>query len=727
MKFAKITLSVYILTLLMPFYAFSSSVRILDRNGMDIRTYIDENDFYSIPVKIERVSPWLILSTIAAEDKRFFEHSGVDFRAVLRALWQNARAGKIVSGASTITQQLVRNLEPAKKGISGKVSEMLKALFLEKKLSKKEIFENYLNNVFYGNLSKGVESSSQRYFGVSSQNLSLAQAALLSGIPKSPSKYNPLNKPGNAFSRQRIILRRMLDFGFINEELYRLALTEKIIFQKRLQMTSGMQFANMIKQEFPGLEEIKTTLDMNLNEELRDILSSHLDLLKSYNVTNGAILIIDNLTGEALAWVGSEDFFDLQADGQIDGITALRQPGSALKPFLYGLAFSKGFRPSDMIDDSPVFTAGKFKPRNYDEAYHGPVSIRKALACSYNIPAVDMTQRIGPSVFLSFLKKAGFNSLKKDADFYGAGLALGNGEVTLLELVNAYAALARGGIWMPVRYLYGGDIQGRTKIMDSESAYMITSILSDNSARAGAFGLNSMLNLPFPFAAKTGTTKDYRDNWAVGYTPEWTIGVWVGNFDGSPMKKVSGITGASPVLHDAAVLMHKRRASGWFEKPRGVVEAEICPDSGLLKSVHCPSGVLEVFHKKNMPGVLCPHTKSSLLESYVNSGQTSGSHILEGMPVSKFGVGVKPEVEFPKDGDVFKIDPQAPVRSQAILFRSNLKNADGTIQWIVDSKKSPGSGNLWWSLQKGRHTLRFSVQQNGKTEYSKPVSFFVLE
>jgi penicillin-binding protein 1C len=588
--------------------------------------------------------------------------------------------------------------------------EILKAFLLEKKSSKKEILENYLNSIFYGNLSTGIESASTRYFGVSSGDLSLAQSALLAGIPKSPVKYNPLNRQKNAFSRQKIILRRMLDFGFINEELYRLALSEKMVFKKCLQMTSAVQFANRVERNFTGRKEIKTTLDLNLNEELREILASHLDLLESNDVTNGSILIIDNRTGEILAWVGSVDYFDTKTQGQNDGVTALRQPGSALKPFLYVLAFSKGFKPSDMIDDSPVFTAGKFRPKNYDETYHGPVSVRNALACSYNIPAVYITQQIGPDSLLSFLRYAGFESLKKESDFYGAGLALGNGEVTLLELVNAYATLARGGIWKPVKYIYEGEnVSVPVKITDRESVYLVTNILSDNSARADAFGLNSPLNLPFEFASKTGTTKDYRDNWAVGYTPEWTIGVWVGNFNGSPMKKVSGITGSAPVLRDAAILMHKRYPSGWFEKPRGITEVEICPDSGLLKSVHCPSGVLEVFYKKNMPEVICTlhrhKTDDNIKEAFI----------------------VKPEVEFPKDGDVFKVDPQVPVKSQAILFRSNLKNASGTIKWFVDSKEIYSGENIWWHLQKGPHSIKFSIQTNGRTEFSKPVRFFVIE
>jgi len=689
------------------FPPFSYSAVITDRNGREIKTFLSEGDLYSSPVKIEKVSPWVILASVAAEDKRFFEHSGVDYRAVVRALWQNAKSGKAVSGASTITQQLVKNMEKRSgRSFWSKLAELPRVFSLEKSSTKKEIMENYLNAIFYGNMSRGIEAAARRYFGVSAGELSLAQSALLSGIPQSPSKYNPAVNLTAAVKRQKLILRRMLDLGFIDEELYRMALSEKIVLADSRGYPASLHFVNRAARLFPGGEKLSVSIDAALNEEAREILNSHLSALSGSNVTNGAVLAVDNATGEILAWVGSSDFFDAARSGQVDGVTSLRQPGSALKPFLYALAFLKGSKPSDLIDDSPYFSAGKYKPRNYDESYHGPVSIRRALACSYNVPAVYMAEKLGADVFLNFLREFGFSSLSKNADFYGTGLALGNGEVTLLELVNAYSVLARGGVRLPVKYLKDGEEPGKAeRIIPPEYAYMITDILSDNFARAPAFGLNSPLNLPFAFAAKTGTTKDYRDNWAVGYTPAWTVGAWVGNFNGEPMRKVSGISGAAPVVRDMAHLLNKIRPGGGFKKPKGLAEIEICPESGLLKSIRCPSGARELFHKRNAPSKICdlPH---------------SGP----GQEAAGFSPGSR--LEFPKNGDVFKLDPQVPEKSQALLLKASVTVS----AWNIDGKEYPGdSREFWLAPAPGEHKVYFYFQKGGKRVKSPTVKFLIIK
>jgi penicillin-binding protein 1C len=694
-------------------YCSASSLKIIDRNDTEIKTYFDGNEAYNILVSVEDVSPWMLLATIAAEDKRFLEHSGVDIRSTARALWQNTKSGKTVSGASTITQQLVKNLEPREKGIKGKIEEAIKSLLIEKKLSKKEILEKYLNTVSYGNLSKGVGTASVRYFGINAKDLSLAQSSLLAAIPKSPVKYNPLSNKTDAFSRQKYILKRMLELEFIDEELYNIALKEKIIFRKTFYDTSAIHFANMVRRDkslYPSTT-VKTTLDLKLNAELRGILNSQLEVLKSNNVTNGSIVVIDNISGDIIGWVGSKDFFSPDA-GQIDGVISLRQPGSALKPFLYALAFSKGYKVSDRIDDSPYFSAGRFRPKNYDESYHGSVTLRDALACSYNIPAVSLAEKIGPDKFLSLLKQLGFNSLNRDVNFYGAGLSLGDGEVSLLELTNAYATLARGGIWMNTNYIYGKKNIEQKRVISRESAYIVTDILLDNSARAQSFGLNSPLNLPFDFAAKTGTSKDYRDNLAIGYTPEWTVGVWVGNFDSSPMKNVSGISGAAPVLHSIAVLMNKRYSSTSFNKPIGVVQIEICPESGMIRGINCPRGVDEIFDRRNVPNKICPIHKNLAPDSLV---------------VHNDSTVLKPIIEFPSNGDVFKIDPQVPLLSQKILLKSNLKEYNKDVVWFVDDRKIVSDANLWLQLTEGKHKIKFLIESENKKLYSNTVNFLVIK
>lgn len=683
-----------------------ASVTVSDRYGTPMREYLNGRETYCEPVPLDRISPWLILATVAVEDKRFFEHSGVDFKAALRALWQNTSSGTRVSGASTITQQLVRALEPRERSLWGKMKEMWGARRMEKDLSKREILENYFNRVPYSNMMLGAQTAARAYFNCNAEDLSLAQAALLAGIPKSPRKYNPVLHPKNAFDRQKLALRRMLDLGYINDQLYNFALNEKPVIRKPARPFQAPQFCDMARAANPALTAIRSTIDGDIQSNFEKILSADLQRLRGNRVTNGSIIAIDNASGDILAWVGSADFSDEENAGQIDGVTALRQPGSALKPFLYALAMEKNLlRASDLLDDSPAFFEKGFSPRNYDEHYHGKVRAREALACSYNIPAVRVAEKTGVPAFLNRLRKLGFDSLSAEPERYGLGLALGNGEVRLLELANAYATLARGGLWRPARYLKDAPPEGgQRRVFEQTAAYIVTDILSDNQARAKAFTLNSPFSLPFPFAAKTGTSKDYRDNWAAGYTPRWTIAVWVGNFNGQSMRKVSGISGAGPVLHDAAVYMESRYPSGAFSEPKGLVRAEICPESGLLPSPWCPGTITEVFKKGRMPAKKCALHSPGKEPAPANNAPAAA-------------------IAFPARGDVFRIDPSTPREAQAIRFRAARENAEG-LRWFVDGKENEGE---WWRLAPGRHRLYFTRAVGGKTVKSEVLAFLVVE
>ena len=682
------------------------SIEITDRYGAPLRAYHGGSGAVSLPVNLDQVSPWLVLVTVAAEDKRFFLHPGVDFRSVARAAWQNSKEGRAVSGASTITQQLARALEPRPRTIFGKLSEMFSALRLEAGHSKEEILEGYFNGVSYGPLLTGAEAASQDYFGLPAKDLSLAQAALLAGLPKSPVNYYPRKNPKAAFARQRLILRRLLDLGLVDEESCRLALAEKVSIREREKYFEAPQFCDyVLKRSAAG--KIKTTLDLRAQRAAAAALKDRLAALgSSHHITNGAALVIDNATGGIIAWAGSNDFFDAANSGQVDGVTALRQPGSALKPFLYALAMAKGSRPSDLIEDAPIYAAGGHAPLNYDKTYHGFVRLREALACSYNVPAVRLVVKTGLAAFLAKLKDLGFDSLYKPAEFYGEGLALGNGEVTLLELVNAYAALARGGVWLPARFELESPAAPARRAIGRSEAYLITNILSDNSARAPAFGLNSAFNLPFDFAAKTGTTKDYRDNWAVGYTPEWTAGVWVGNFDGSSMRRVSGISGAAPALKEIALAMEKLYGSTSFKRPPGIRTVKVCPDSGLPPSSFCPSSMDEVFSAGNLPPGQCAQ-HSPAAESAARPSPA------------------KLSVKFPSDGDIFRLDPQTPRAAQALFLKS--AGAEGEITWTLDGKELAERGEkVPWPLEPGSHSVFFTEIRNGKTVRSGPARFHVV-
>lgn len=692
-----------------PIAAPKTSIRIVDRFGQPLRTVLSSDQTLSSPVSLDAISPWLILATVAAEDKRFFIHSGVDLDATLRALWQNTSSGRVVSGASTLTEQLVRSLKPVPRNFWGKLKEMAAALDLEREADKRQILEAYFNHVPYGNLCVGVGAASDLYFGVKPADLSLAQAAVLAGIPKSPNHYDPLRRPEEALKRQRFILDFLEKRGWLDAQTAGWARKEKVTFLKPKTPFIAPHFTQYLITRAPeNTTRLDCTLDRDLQRDLQALVKADLVRLSAHHVGNASLAVLDNRTGQVLAWVGSEDFFDKKAQGQVDGVRAPRQPGSSLKPFAYGLAFERGWKTSDILLDEPLFTENGFIPKNYDESYHGPVRMRTALACSLNIPAVRLIEHLTVERFLDVLHAFGFGSLKAPAEKYGEALVLGDGEVTLLELANGYATLARGGEWRSVHTLLGEPGGETRRVLSREACYLVTSILSDNEARMPAFGLHSPLLEPFPFAAKTGTTKDYRDNWAVGYTPEWTIAVWAGNFNGDPMRHVSGITGAAPILHDAAMIVEKRYPSTGFLRPVGIQEAEICPDSGKDPGPFCPNHRTEVFRKGNLPSRVCDVHKAPERPAAPDRPK-------------------RLRIQFPKQGDVFKLDPQAAKGSQGLHLATNGGPGNEGAVWEVDGKRLEGTGEgAWWMFRPGWHQVTLGRDQQGQFVKVQTVGFRVM-
>lgn len=667
------------------------SKQLYDRHGAPLRGLLSSNNTYYYPVSLDQISPWLISAVVAAEDKRFYTHSGVDVQAILRAVWQNTSGQEVVSGASTITQQLARAISPRPKTLWGKTKEAAQAVELERTYTKEEILEQYFNLLEFGNLTQGVQAASRFYFATEADQVSLSQAAFLAGLIKSPTYYNPLKHLNRALKRRNYVLEQMRSHGFIDEEMYTRARAETIVLHAQARPFYAPHFTQLaaafLTAEAPA---VFTTLDRDLQTETEQIIKNNLATLADSNVTNAAVVVLENATGAVLAYVGSADFKDEAHSGQVDGVRALRQPGSALKPFVYGLAFAQGkLTPASLLDDEDTFFRGGFRPRNYDENFHGAVSARVALANSYNIPAVKVAEQVGVENLLILLRQAGFYSLEKPADFYGLGLALGNGEVRLLDLTNAYASLARGGVVKPVKISLQPDVKlpGKSiRIFDEQTAYLITDILKDNQARAAAFGLNSALSVPFEMAAKTGTSKDYKDNFAIGYTPRWTIGVWVGNFDASPMQKISGITGAGPILHDVAVYMQNKYPAAWFPVPKGIKRAEVCNETGLLASPKCTHKHEEVFAVGHLPavctGIHTPHKQAVKILS-------------------------------PADGDVFMIDPAMPTSAQQLKLEAQC--AAEACRWTVDNTALPGKDcKTWWTLSDGKHKVQVSC--NGQTD-----------
>ncbi|MBX5480948.1 MAG: penicillin-binding protein 1C [Myxococcaceae bacterium] len=601
-----------------------ASLRILDRDGNLLRELRSRQDGRATPLRSDQIPDRVKRTFVAAEDHRFYSHHGVDPIAVARALVQNVTHGRIVSGGSTLTQQLARTLIPRERTLLGKIQEALWALRLEAHLDKDEILTQYLNRVPFGNGTFGLEAAAQLYFGRSAEHLSIAQTAVLASIPRGPTAYNPYRRPERLDARKHWVLERMVETGALSREDAELAKDDPIdlrAFASSFRTPHFVEFLASHLDRF-GVSDaavIQTTIDPSLQARAEEAVQQEIGRLADRNVGSAAALVVDNPTGEVLAYVGSADFFDEVHEGQNDGVQMLRQPGSALKPFVYLEAFSAGYSPATVLSDTEAHfggVGGEYSPENYDRRTHGPVRVREALANSYNVPAVRVGEQLGPERVLRRLHRAGFDSLDKGAEHYGLGIVLGDGEVSLWEAARAYSGLSRGGVLRPLRPILhawradGTEIALRDEIRPRRFApatnvALIADILSDNSARARAFGIDNVLRLPFPTAAKTGTSKGYSDNWTVGFTHERTVAVWAGNFDGSPMTKVSGITGAGPIFRALMLdAMRGVRPAPLYDDSR-LEHARICPLSGQLATDRCPSSMDEVFAKGGAPAHEC--------------------------------------------------------------------------------------------------------------------------
>lgn len=640
------------------------TTRILDRNGNVLYEILDPNAGRRTYVPLEEISPYLIAATIATEDKDFFTNPGFDMWGMMRALYQNYTAGEITSGASTITQQLARALllnpsERYEQSYQRKAREIVLAYQITQEYSKEEILELYLNENFYGNMAYGVQAASETYFNLSAEELNLWQSSFLAGLPQAPSIYDIYNNREATLYRQRSVLVLMYTLSAERDCIgvglgrppvcvsYDDATQAGIDLDNHVfpELTINMTFPHWVVYVKILLEEqfdaqtiyrsgftVYTTLDPQLQKEAERIVSEQVAALAGNNARNSALISMDPKTGEILTMVGSEDFFDETIDGQVNmALSQTRQPGSAIKPLTYAAAFEKGWTPSTLIWDvasefppssDPYDTNPPYIPVNYDERFHGPALLRSALANSYNIPAVKALEFVGiydnPDTparegLIAFAERLGITSLTRND--YGLSLALGGGEVSLMELTSAYGTFANAGRRLPPvaitkivdhtgNLVYEYEPPNGEQVVRAEHAYLISSILSDQAARAPMFGTNSVINLNFPVAVKTGTTNDFRDNWTMGYTPDLVVGVWVGNADYTPMVNTSGLTGAGPIWAEfmiAGINQLKGGTPTSFERPVGTVDEVICAVSGTGPSEWCPQQRSEIFAADQLP------------------------------------------------------------------------------------------------------------------------------
>ncbi|MBK7534284.1 MAG: transglycosylase domain-containing protein [Myxococcales bacterium] len=594
----------------------ATSLLVTDDNGFLLRQEATSAGLRERWVPLARISPHLVNAALASEDNDFFEHGGVDWSAMARALWLNVRGGEF--GGSTITMQLVRLTAGTPRTLAGKLRQMVLAARLERALGKREILEQYLNRVYYGNGAWGAEQAAAVYFGKRARELSVGEAALLAVLPRGPTFYDPFRDQARTMKRRGHILRLMEKHGYLSGEERALAERVPLSLDKNRPHFRAPHFVELVKQRLPESlakgASVRTTLDWDLQQKLEVALETHLARLTSLNVTQAAVLAMRNSDGAILAMVGSRDFHG-SAAGAYSGVTARLRPGSTLKPFVYGTAIEHGDTPATMAEDV-ILPEDAHQFYSKDVKSHGFARYRESLAGSYNLSAVHTLQRVGLAPVLRKLRAAGMTSIDRPDDEYDWGLAIGHAETRLIELVGAFSTFGRGGRAITPRAIelattpsgasWTEPTQVREPVFSEEVSYLIYDILRDPDARKPMFGDRVPLALPFPVALKTGTTKAYTDLWALGVTREYTVGVWAGNFDGTPTHQVMSTEGATPLVRAAYTAIAARYGDPTAPpRPATVVSAEICPLSGKRPGPHCEHHKRELFVVGHVPEETC--------------------------------------------------------------------------------------------------------------------------
>ena len=570
------------------------SQTVLDKDGNILRVFLGSKGRWLLPVELSEINPNLVNATVAIEDKRFWNHHGVDPLAVLRSAWLNIMHQKILTGASTLSMQVIRLLEDRPRTFPNKIVEAVHALWLESIYSKKEILKLYFELAPYGGNTHGVKAAAWRYFKKRPMDLTLDECALLAGIPQSPSRLRPDRHPERAKKRREMVLKSMLANGYISQLQFSVSNGELVEAGHYSFPFAAPHFGIWAHQKYPAEPVLKTALDPHLQDMAEKMLKDRLSELSAYGVQNGAVVILENKSGKIRALVGSNDFFDKDHSGQVNGALSKRSPGSCLKPFTYAIGFDLGlYTPRMILADVPVQYQG-YAPLDYSKKYKGPVTVREALANSLNVPAVEVLQKAGYQKLYAFLKQAGISTLTKQPDQYGLSLTLGTAEVRLLELVNAYAVLARLGTFQPYTGLKNEVPARQESLMSDGAAYLVADILEDSERLASSGFVGNRQSLP-RVAWKTGTSYGNHDAWTVAYNPEYTIGVWLGNFSGKPSKSLVGIEAAAPVALRLFERIYTGKPAPWYEKPASVGSRKVCLLSGEPVSAICPHSADDLF------------------------------------------------------------------------------------------------------------------------------------
>lgn len=690
--------------------------RLFDRKGTLVCARLGPGDILCEPITIDRAGDWVVKALVSAEDKRFHRHPGVDALAVVRAAAQNIAAGRVVSGASTITTMVIKLTHPRPRTFMAKVVEARHALALERILSKAQILEQYLNRAPFGGNVCGIESAARRYFNKPAADLTLSESAMLVGLPQAPSRLRPDRHFEAALRRRDYVLGRMLACGAITAEQHAAAVADRPRIQSGVLPRPAPNFCDMVLERTPPSPRLRTTLDSAIQADAQSALERKLSELAPRDVQAGAIVVLDIRASAVRAMACAAARSDVPG-ACVNFALARRSPGSSLKPFLYAFALEQGLcTPRGILADVPVDIGG-YEPRNFDQAYAGPVTVRRALVESLNVPAIRMAREVGLATVLLRLREMGFTTLNKAPELYGISLAVGTCEVTLLDLAGAYSVLARRGLHAPLRIAESDPRPGPRRLVSEEACYLVSDMLSGGERALSISGHSAETRAP-RVALKTGTSNGYRDAVAVAWNPEFVVAAWFGNPDGHSSGALLGIEAAAPAVYEVFRRLYPSGDSPWFERPPGIRTRQVCALSGAPPNGLCPATVADDF----IPGVSrcdacsvhCPAGDGSRdvaeawpaeIQAFLASCQAGAGS--SGEAASAASVRLL-RITSPAHRQTLRMLGELPGLRQEIKLSAQGGAASGTIYWFVDSELlgAVGPGRpIYWPLRRGRHAI----------------------
>ncbi|MFU8780756.1 MAG: penicillin-binding protein 1C [Kiritimatiellia bacterium] len=635
---------------------------LLDRHGTPIRVVLDRTEQDNRPVDFNAISPWARAAIVAVEDQRFHRHPGIDPIAILRAIGQNLLARRRISGASTLSTQVVRLSEPRSRNWRTKIIEATKALRLERKQDKSAILAAHLNLAPFGGNLVGIEAAAQWYFNKTAADLNLSEAAMLAGLPQSPARLRPDRHPQHAFIRMQHVLDRMEADGIITTQQRDAAATLPLDIKAGTRPFLAPHFADFVLQHAVHKGALATTLDLPLQHTIEQIAQQHKPGLMQQHADRIAIVLMQVSDGAILAMTGSHDYFDTNNSGMVNAALARRSPGSALKPFIYAMAIDQGtMTPATLLDDRPAGYRD-INPANFDGQFRGKVTLRDALILSLNIPALKTVEHLGNQNVIDTLRGFGLTTINHAADHYGTGIAIGGAEVRLLDLVAAYATLARTGNYLPPRFLTNLPMPTPRRVLSPEAAYIITDILGGTERSHELFGHIADATLPHA-AWKTGTSSAYRDAWTIAWTPDHVIGIWVGNTDGRPTKGCTGANAAAPIAADILRHLHPTGNQAWFRPP---------PD---IREINQPDGTRDL----HIAGISIPQPRTTRTPPL--------------------------RITHPADGMSLRIPATA---GNAPTLPLQAESTQEILYWFVNGQsigQAPPASPLHWPLRRGTHNI----------------------